>query len=116
VEQFVMEFLNVEPLIAALRMRPAEFEKDGNWVRHLPSDHRFKVDGDGNVNIDASCDCALLHVSRRQGKQLLRALSIWEAAYWRPVEINKEFASHFASRGLWQRIYRKLSSSSLAAG
>lgn len=105
-EEFVMEFLDINPLIKSLRNRPSDFEWERDWLRHLPSDHRFKVDQDGNVWIDAQCDCAILRVRREQGKEFRNALEIWEAAYWRPLKINKEFARHFRSPTWWQRPYR----------
>lgn len=107
-EEFAMRFLDVSPMIAALRTRPADFELDGSWLYHFPSHHRFKVDQEGNVTLDARCDCALLRVRRDQGKELWKAFQIWQSAYWRPTEINKEFALHFRSPNLWQRLYRRL--------
>jgi hypothetical protein len=47
-------------------------------------------------------------VRRDQGKDLWNAFQIWEAAYWRPVEINKEFARHFGPPNWLQRLYRGL--------
>ena len=105
-EEFAIEFLDVSPMIEALRIRPMDFEWDGSWLHHLPSDHRFKVDEEGDVRIDARCDCAILRVRREQGRALWNAFQIWEAAYWRPVEINKEFARHFSPPNWLQRLYR----------
>jgi hypothetical protein len=107
-EEFVMSFLDVGPMIAALRTRPADFEMDGSWLHHFPSRHRFKIDREGNVGLDACCDCAILHVRREQGRELWNAFQIWHSAYWRPIEINKEFAHHFRSPNGWQRLYRSL--------
>jgi hypothetical protein len=107
-EEFVMRFLDVDPMIAALRARPSDFEMDGSWLQHLPSRHRFTIDREGNVRLDARCDCAILHVRREQGQELWNAFQIWHSAYWWPMEINKEFARHFRSPNIWQRIYRSL--------
>lgn len=95
-------------MIAALRTRPADFAIDGSWLHHVPSHHRFNIDPDGNVGIDAHCDCAILHVQRAQGRELWNAYQTWLSAYWRPMEINKEFAGHFRPPNIWQRICRRL--------
>lgn len=105
-EEFVMSFLDLAPMIAAMRTRPADFEMDGSWLHHFPSDHRFKVDQEGNVRIDARCDCAILHVQRQQGRELWKVIQLWHSAYWRPMEINQEFAQHFRAPNIGQRLYR----------
>jgi hypothetical protein len=107
-EEFGMSFLDLGPIIAALRTRPADFEMDGKWLYHFPSHHRFKVDQIGNVRLDARCDCALLHARREQGQELWNAFQIWHSAYWRPIEINEKFAREFGSPNIWQRFYRRL--------
>jgi hypothetical protein len=107
-EEFVVRFLDVGPMIAALRTRPADFEMDGSWLHHFPSHHRFKIDQEGDVKIDATCDCAFLHVRREQGHELWHAFQIWRSAYWQPTLINREFARHFRAPNLWQRLYRGL--------
>jgi hypothetical protein len=107
-DEFVMSFLDVGPIIGALRTRPADFEMDQGWLLHFPSRHRFQVDEDGTVRIDARCDCALLHVKHEQGRELWNAFQTWHAAYWRPTEINREFAWHFRPPTIWQRFYRGL--------
>jgi hypothetical protein len=107
-EEFVMSFLDVAPMITALRTRPADFEMDQGSLHHFPSHHRFQFNQDGNVTLNARCDCALLRVKREQSQELWSAFQIWQAAYWRPTEINKEFACHFRSPNMWQRLYRSL--------
>jgi hypothetical protein len=107
-EEVMIEFLEIGPMTEALKKRPADFERDGNWLHHFPSNHRFQVDRDGNVRIDAPCDCAILHARREQGKEFWSALQIWEAAYWCPVEINREFARHFREPNFGQRLHRGL--------
>jgi hypothetical protein len=103
-EEFGMSFLDLDPIIAALRTRPADFEMDGKWLYHFPSHHRFKVDQKGNVILDARCDCALLRARREQGQELWDAFQIWHSAYWRPVEINEKFGSP----NIWRRFCRSL--------
>jgi hypothetical protein len=105
-EEFVMSFLDVGPMIVALRTRPADFEMDRSWLHHFPSRHRFNIDPEGNVRVDARCDCAMLHVRREQGRELWNAFQTWHSAYWLPMETNKEFARHFSSPNIWQRLYR----------
>ena len=105
-EQFGVSFLDLDPIIAALRSRPADFEMDGRWLQHFPSRHRFKVDRKGNVRLDARCDCAVLHARREQGRELWHAFQIWQSAYWRPIQINEKFAREFATPNIWQRLYR----------
>jgi hypothetical protein len=81
-EEFVMGFLDVGPMIAALKTRPADFEMDGAWLHHFSSRHRFKIDREGNVTLDARCNCAILHVRRDQGRQLWGAFELWRSAFW----------------------------------
>jgi hypothetical protein len=107
-KEFGMSFLDLDPIIAALRTRPTDFEMDGKWLHHFPSRHRFKVDQNGNVRLDALCDCALLHAQREQGQKLWNAFQIWHSAYWRPIEINERFAREFAAPNIWRRLYRGL--------
>jgi hypothetical protein len=107
-EEFDMSFLDLDPIIAALRTRPTDFEMDGKWLHHFPSHHRFKVDQKGSVRLDARCDCALLRARREQGQELWNAFQIWHSAYWRPIEINEKFAREFGSPNIWQRFYRDL--------
>jgi hypothetical protein len=107
-EEFAISFLDVGPMIAALKARPADFEMDGAWLHHFPSRHRFKIDREGKVTLDARCDCAILHVRRDQGRELWRAFEIWQSAFWQPATINREFADHFRSPNFWRRLYRGL--------
>jgi hypothetical protein len=107
-EELFMQYLDISPLIASLQVRPYEFEMKGDWLEHIPSRHRFKVDSDGIVRIEAQCDCTDLVVKRQQGRDFRENLRHWREAYWRPVEINREFASHFRAPNIWQRLYRNL--------
>jgi hypothetical protein len=49
-------------------------------------------------------------VRHEQEKELHEAFQQWHVAYWRPLEINKEFASHFRRPSALQRLYRRLMS------
>jgi hypothetical protein len=101
-------FLDVEPMISALQFQPADFELSHGWLRHVPSRHRFKFDKKGRVTIDARCDCSGQSVSREQGDQLYRAFSVWQQFYWRPQEIDREFARHFERPNAWVRLLRDI--------
>lgn len=99
-----MTYLDLAPAISALRSRPEDFEFSHDSLYHLRSRHRFHFVSEGDVRIDAACDCAQLRASREQAKALHGAYREWRASYWRSVEINREFASHFEPLPLWRRV------------
>ncbi|MGH6990594.1 MAG: hypothetical protein ACREFD_14940 [Stellaceae bacterium] len=99
-----MAYLDVSPMIDALRTAPEEFEMDDGWLHHLRSRHGFKFNAAGSVRIRANCDCALLRVKHDQAPELHASYRQWQANYWRPLEINREFASHFAARSPARRL------------
>jgi hypothetical protein len=103
-----MAYLDVSPMISSLRRAPDEFEVIRGALHHFPSRHKFRFDPEGRVTVDALCDCAMLAVRHEQEQELHDAFQQWQAAYWRPLEINKEFASHFRRPNALQRVYRKL--------
>jgi len=39
-----MRFLDVSPMISALRFQPTDFEYAHGWLRHVPSRHAFRFD------------------------------------------------------------------------
>jgi len=94
-------------MIIALRTNPSDFEMKRGWLHHFPSRHEFKFDREGNVRLHAYCNCAMLSVRREQGRELWETFQLWHASYWRPVEINREFASHFRKPGAVQRLLRR---------
>ncbi|MGK9169544.1 hypothetical protein KXR53_24725 [Inquilinus limosus] len=99
-----MAYLDVSPMIVALRASPAEFDISRGLLRHKPSGHRVVFDPlGGSARIEARCDCALLRVSHQQSRELTDAFHDWEESYWRVVRINREFASHF-DRRFWPRL------------
>jgi hypothetical protein len=110
--------LDIAPMISALQFQPADFEyKQGpprgpvptdHWLLHVPSRHRFHFDQSGQVAIDAACGCAGRSISIEQGEQLFTAFKKWEEFYWRPLEIDREFASHFRAPNAWVRLYRDM--------
>lgn len=91
-----MAYLDVNPMIVALRDRPSDFDISGGRLRHMPSGHKvvFEPFG-GGARIDAFCSCATLRISPKQSRELLVALQEWKETYWRVVEINRDFAGHF---------------------
>jgi hypothetical protein len=93
-----MAYLDVNPMMVALRNTPEEFEIKQGWLFHTPSQHSFKFDSEGHVVIRADCNCAFLAVRAEQEQALFKAFQEWQTVYWRPYEINKEFASHFRPR------------------
>lgn len=103
-----MAYLDVSPMIASLRTAPDEFELIRGSLHHFPSRHRFHFYAHGNVGVEADCDCAMLAIRHEQERELRDAFTEWHTAYWRPIEINREFASHFRRPGLLVRLYRKL--------
>ena len=98
-----MTYLELSPAITAIRARPEEFEFSNNTLHHLGSRHRFRFVSEDEVEIHAACDCATLRASREQAKVFHAAYRDWYASYWRPLEINREFASHFEP-SLWRRL------------
>ncbi|MBS0222536.1 MAG: hypothetical protein JSR91_17540 [Proteobacteria bacterium] len=99
-----MAYLDLTPAITALRSRPEEFEFSNNTLHHLTSRHSFRFAGEGDVQIDARCDCSLLRATPDQNRILYAAYREWYDTYWRSVEINREFATHFQPPALWRRL------------
>ena len=99
-----MTYLDLAPAITALRLRPEEFEFSNNRLHHRGSRHSFRFIGDDDVRIEAACDCAYLRAKLEQTKAFHAAYREWHASYWRPLQINREFASHFAAPPLWRRL------------
>jgi hypothetical protein len=97
-----MAYLELSPAIAALRARPEEFEFSNDTLHHLGSRHRFRFLSEDSVEIHADCGCAILKASQEQTKVFHAAYREWHASYWQPLEINREFASHFEP-ALWRR-------------
>ncbi|HWF99159.1 MAG TPA: hypothetical protein VN691_08210 [Steroidobacteraceae bacterium] len=93
-----MSYLDVAPLITALRNTPEEFELSGGWLCHVRSWHSFRVGPEDHVEIRAACNCVLLSVRPEQEREFAGCYREWQNAYWRPLEINREFASHFGRR------------------
>lgn len=114
-----MAYLNVTPMLEAMRARPYEFEMQGSYFHHIPSDHRVQFDLWGNARVHAQCDCHMLDISREQSGELKTALAVWKAYFWQPrleaiaaekraAKINRQFASHFRPPGLFRRFLNRM--------
>jgi hypothetical protein len=89
-------YLDLSPMITALRSAPDEFELAGTWLVHPRSAHSFRFTANDEVELRATCDCSLLAMRPEQMRELAKSFREWERDYWRPLLINREFASHFA--------------------
>jgi hypothetical protein len=102
-KEWTTMYLELAPAITALRSRPEEFEFSNGTLHHLPSRHRFRFESDDDVRIEAMCDCSLLRAKPEQAKAFTEAHREWQASYWRPFQINREFAAHYEAPPLWRR-------------
>jgi hypothetical protein len=98
-----MPYLDVSPMMSALRRTPHEFEFAGGWLNHIGSSHSFRFGPGEHVEIRAACNCSLLAVRPDQLPELSKCFREWDNEYWRPLQINREFASHFAGRSALRR-------------
>lgn len=102
-----MAYLDASPLISALRTDPEVFEFRSGYLRHIPSRHSFHFDPASGVQVRAECACSFLKIAENQQPALFEAFQEWRTNYWRPIEINREFATHFrASSWLRQRLIK----------
>jgi len=111
-----MAYLDLTPMLQAMRARPSEFEMQGSYLRHMPSHHLLNFDIWGNARVHARCDCAMLDVSRDQSEEIKAAIAAWKVVYWEPhlaqieaekraAKINREFSAHFRPPTLLQRFF-----------
>jgi hypothetical protein len=101
-----VRYLDVAPMISALRFQPDDFEYSHGWLHHVPSRHRFQFDRLGRVTIDAVCGCAAMSIKPEQSDELFGMFKTWRQHYWLPLETNREFASHFGKPNAWVRLLR----------
>ena len=99
-----MACLDVAPMMVALRTTPEDFELNNGWLQHLPSRHHFKFLADGRVRLHAECNCSHLAIKAEQERALTACFYEWQASYWRPLLINREFASHFRRRSALRQL------------
>ena len=98
-----MAYLELAPAIAALRARPEDFECSDDTLHHLRSGHRFRFLREDEVLIEALCNCATLRTRSDEARVLHRAWCDWLASYWQPLQVNRQFAAHFAPPSPWRR-------------
>ena len=79
-----MAYLDLSPMLQAMRARPSEFEMQGSYLRHISSHHLLNFDIWGNARVHARCDCAMLDVSREQSDEMKSAIAAWRVVYWEP--------------------------------
>ena len=99
-------FLDVSPMISALRFQPTDFEYAHGWLRHVPSRHRFQFEPTGRVTIEAMCGCANARIRQEQADELTAMFRTWRQSYWLPLQTDREFASHFRKPNSWVRLFR----------
>lgn len=99
-----MAYLDVSPMMVALRTTPEEFELSHGWLHHTPSRHSFKFSPGGGIQLRAECNCSLLAIKSEQEEALTACYYEWQANYWRPLQINREFASHFRQRSPFRQL------------
>lgn len=112
-----MTYLDISPMLVALREQPANFALRGAELHHIPSRHSFGFTRGGRSAVTrAWCDCAALPISEAQSSEFKVAFDEWIQAYWLPrlaaesearriAKINRHFASHFRP-GLLARLMR----------
>jgi hypothetical protein len=101
-----VRYLDVSPMISALRFQPGDFEYAHGWLKHVPSRHRFRFDRSGRVTIDATCRCAAMSIRPEQTDELVSMFKTWRQYHWQPLETDREFASHFRKPNAWVRLLR----------
>jgi hypothetical protein len=100
-----MPYLDISPMITALHTTPDEFELVDGWLNHTRSSHSFRLYLNDEVELRAACNCTLLAIRPEQRRELANCFREWESSYWRPLQINREFASHFSRKpGLHQML------------
>jgi len=103
-----VHFLDVSPMISALRFQPDDFEYIHGWLRHVPSRHRFRFHRSGQISIDAKCRCSGMSIRPEQSEELAATFKTWRQDYWLPLETNREFASHLMRPNARARLLRDI--------
>jgi hypothetical protein len=99
-----MTYLDMSPVLTALRERPHEFTVSDGWVQQRSSRYRLKALADGHVLVETEDGSASPLISCSQGFHLFRAIENWRVNYWIPQKVNRIFARQIRPRCLWQRI------------
>ena len=77
-----VRYLDVSPMISALRFQPGDFEYAHGWLNHVPSRHLFRFDRSGRVTIDAMCECAAMSIRPEQTGELVSMFKTWHQYDW----------------------------------
>jgi hypothetical protein len=107
-------YLDVGPMILALRQKPSEFEIRYDRLRHRPSRHLLAFHRNVGGRIVARCNCTEFPIRPEQAAALSAAISNWERSYWRPLMareaaerrmtwINLISARDFGVTALWHQ-------------
>ena len=99
----MMAYLDISPVLTALRERPNEFTVSDGWVQQHSSRYRLKAQVDGHVLVETEDGSAGPLISCSQGFDLFRAIENWRVNYWIPREVNRIFARQIRPQRLWQR-------------
>ncbi len=97
-------FLDVSPMIGALRFQPSDFEYARGYLMHVPSRHRFWFNHDGRMTILADCRCSGRSIRPDQSRELYDTFQAWRSEYWRPLQTN----ASLVRPGAWVRLFRDL--------
>ncbi len=112
-------YLDLGPMLEAIRERPREFDVRGRYFRDCRNRHRFFFDSHGVVHVDAGSAGAELAIRPEQSEELKQAIHHWEETYWRPflaskaaerrvAEINRAFTAHFRKSSRWWRWWDRI--------
>jgi hypothetical protein len=101
-----LRYLDVGPIILALKFQASDFEYAHGWLHHIPSRHRFQFDPRGGV-IVARRSWAGLSIKPKQAAELRSMFEAWRQTYWQPLETDQTSASHFVELNSWIRPFRE---------
>jgi hypothetical protein len=82
-------YLDVGPMISALRRNPSEFQIRRDRLGHRPSRHQLAFHRNGDGRVVACCNCSEFPIRREQAAALSAAISNWEQSYWQPLMAQK---------------------------
>src|SRR6185312_8008657 len=92
-----MTYLDISPMLVALREQPANFALRGAELHHIPSRHSFGFTRGGRTAVTrAWCDCAALPISEQQSAEFKLTFDDWMQAYWLPRQAEEAEARRIA--------------------
>jgi hypothetical protein len=101
-----LRYLDVGPIILALKFQASDFEYARGWLHHIPSRHRFQFDQDGGV-IVARRGWSALSIKPKQTAELRSMFEVWLEAHWQPLETHRAFAVRVVEPSPWTRLFRE---------